>query len=41
MAVAIICATPFYWFGFMEREYTALAGGVLVILASRLIAWRR
>lgn len=41
MAIAIICATPFYWFGFIEREYVALAGGVLVVLASRLIAWRR
>lgn len=41
LAIAIIAATPFYWFGFMERQYAALAGGVLVILASRLIAWRR
>ncbi len=41
LAIAIICATPFYWFGFIEREYAALAGGVLVVLASRLLAWRR
>lgn len=41
MAIAIICATPFYWFGFMERQYPALAGGVLIVIASRLLAWRR
>ena len=41
LAIAIVCATPFYWFGFIERQYAALAAGVMVILASRLIAWRR
>lgn len=41
LAIAIIVAMPFYWLGFIEREYVALAAGVLAVLASRLVAWRR
>jgi hypothetical protein len=41
MVLAILLAAPFYWIGFIEREYAFLAGGVLVVLASGLLARRR
>lgn len=40
MVLAILLAAPFYWIGFIEREYAYLAGGVLVVLVSGLLARR-
>ncbi len=35
--IAVAIAMPFFWFGFIEREYVMLVPGVLALLASRLL----
>ena len=35
--IAVVIAMPFFWFGFIEREYVMLVPGVLALLASRLL----